>query len=159
MIERTLVLLKPDSVLRGLVGTIMSRFERAGLKIVGLKMVKIDPTFAKMHYAEHVNKPFYPRLEKQITQAPLIAMVLEGANAISVVRKLVGDTDCSKALPGTIRGDFGHMSLSHADEMNYVYNNLVHASSSKEDAKREISIWFKDKELFDYKKPDQYLLF
>ena len=150
MIQRTFVALKPDAVQRQIVGQIITRFERVGLKIVGLKMVWVDKEFAKKHYAEHVGKSFYKFLEKMITEGPVIAMVLEGVEAVSVVRKLVGPTEPSKALPGTIRGDFAMHSYEHADSEGSAVKNVIHASDSVESAKREIALWFSDSELFDY---------
>ncbi len=150
MIQRTLVLLKPDAVQRQLVGRIIERFEWVGLKIVGMKMVWADKEFAKKHYAEHVGKPFYKFLEEMITEGPVVAMVLEGVDAVPVVRKIVGSTEPSKALPGTIRGDFAMHSYEHADSKKSAVKNLVHASDSEESAKREISIWFSSSELFEY---------
>lgn len=150
MIQRTFVALKPDAVQRQIVGQIITRFERVGLKIVGLKMVWVDKDFAKKHYAEHVGKSFYKFLEQMITEGPVIAMVLEGVEAVSVVRKLVGPTEPSKALPGTIRGDFAMHSYEHADSKGSAVKNVIHASDSLESAKREIALWFSDSELFDY---------
>ncbi|MEK6816480.1 MAG: nucleoside-diphosphate kinase, partial [Nanoarchaeota archaeon] len=116
MIEATLVLVKPDGVMRGLIGEIVRRFEQRGLKIAGLKMIRIDPGFAKEHYVEHVGKAFYNGLEEFITSGPVVAMVVEGVDAVELVRKLVGATEPKSALPGTIRGDYAHISYSHADE-------------------------------------------
>jgi nucleoside-diphosphate kinase len=130
--ERTLVLIKPDAVRRGLVGEVLSRFERKGLAIVALDQRSIDGTTADRHYAEHVARDFYPPLRQFITSGPLVAMVLEGDQAIAVVRGLNGATDGRAAAGGTIRGD---LSLSNRE-------NLVHASDSAESAAREISIFF-----------------
>jgi len=132
MTQRTLVLLKPDAVRRGLVGTVLDRFERRGLTIVALEMRTIDAAKADEHYAEHVERDFYPPLREFVTSGPLVALVLEGDQAIEVVRALNGATDGRKAAPGTIRGDF---SLSNRE-------NLVHGSDSPESAEREIAIWF-----------------
>ncbi len=132
MTERTLVLLKPDTVRRGLAGAILGRFEAKGLRIVALQQRTIDAAQADRHYAEHVEKAFYPPLRDFVTSGPLIAMVLEGDDAIEAVRALNGATDGRKAAPGTIRGDF---SLSNRE-------NLVHGSDSSESAAREIAIWF-----------------
>jgi nucleoside-diphosphate kinase len=134
MSERTLVLFKPDSVRRGLVGDILSRFEAKGLSIVALEMRTIDAAMADRHYAEHVEKEFYPPLRDFVTSGPMLAAVLEGDEAIEVVRALNGATDGRKAAPGTIRGD---LSLSNRE-------NLVHGSDSAESAKREIALWFPD---------------
>jgi nucleoside-diphosphate kinase len=132
--QRTLVLLKPDAVRRGLVGTILDRYERRGLTIVALDMRRIDEAKADEHYAEHVDRDFYPPLRAFVTSGPILALVLEGDQAIEVVRGLNGATDGRKAQPGTIRGDF---SLSNRE-------NLVHGSDSPESAEREIKIWFPD---------------
>jgi len=134
MSQRTLVLLKPDAVRRGLVGDVLSRFERKGLSIVALEMRTIDTAKADEHYADHVQKDFYPPLRAFVTSGPLVAAVLEGDEAVEVVRALNGATDGRKAAPGTIRGD---LSLSNRE-------NLVHGSDSPESAEREIKIWFPD---------------
>jgi nucleoside-diphosphate kinase len=139
--ERTLIILKPDAIQRKLIGKIISRLEDKGFKIVGLKMIKINEDLAKKHYEAHVNKPFFPSLLNFITSTPVIVMVLEGVDVVNQVRKLVGSTDCKKAEVGTIRFDFG---LS-------IQNNLIHASETIQDANREISIFFNQNELFDYK--------
>lgn len=146
MIEKTLVLVKPDGVQRGLIGDVVKRFESAGLKIVGMKMKQIDAEFSKKHYFAHVEKDFYPELEERITSGPVIALVLEGINAVSVVRKIVGTTESNTAIPGTIRGDFGHVSLDHKGS-----KNIVHASGNLEEAKQEVNLWFNSEELFNYK--------
>jgi nucleoside-diphosphate kinase len=130
--ERTLVLVKPDAVRRGLVGEVLARFERKGLRIVAMDQRSIDGSVADRHYAEHVERDFYPPLREFITSGPLVAMVLEGDQAIAVVRALNGATDGRAAAAGTIRGD---LSLSNRE-------NLVHASDSAESAAREIEIFF-----------------
>jgi nucleoside-diphosphate kinase len=130
--ERTLVLLKPDTVRRGLVGDVLARFEAKGLTIVAMQHRTIDAELADRHYAEHVNKDFYPPLRAFVTSGPLVSCVFEGDEAIEVVRALNGATDGRKAAPGTIRGD---LSLSNRE-------NLVHGSDSAESAEREIGIWF-----------------
>jgi len=150
MIQRTLVLVKPDGVQRAIVGEIFTRFEKAGLKIVGLKQVWVDKEFAKEHYADHIDKPFYSGLESLITMGPVIAMVLEGVESVEQVRKMVGATEPKKASPGTIRGDYAHVSYGHADKHRIAIKNLVHASDSVENAKKEIALWFEDKELHTY---------
>lgn len=132
MTQRTLVLLKPDTVRRGLVGEVLSRFEAKGLTIVAMEHRQIDGSVADQHYAEHVERDFYPPLRDFVTSGPLVALVLEGDQAIEVVRAINGATDGRKAAPGTIRGDF---SLSNRE-------NLVHGSDSEESAAREIAIWF-----------------
>jgi nucleoside-diphosphate kinase len=130
--ERSLVLLKPDAVRRGLVGEILSRFERKGLVIEALELRTMDAELADQHYADHVDKPFYPPLKEFMTGGPLAALVLSGDDVIEVVRAMIGATDGRKAAAGTIRGDF---SLSNRE-------NLVHASDSPESAKRELALWF-----------------
>ena len=151
MIHRTLVLLKPDAVQRCVVGEIISRFEKVGLKIVGMKMVLVDSDFAKKHYAEHVAKPFYPGLEAMITMGPVIAMALEGVESVSLVRKMVGSTEPKSSSPGTIRGDYSHVSYSYADKKGIGIKNLIHASDSLENAKKELALWFTNEELHTYK--------
>ena len=131
-VERTLVLVKPDAVRRGLLGEIIARFERKGLTIEALVLRTMDAALADEHYAEHVERPFYPPLKEFMTGGPLAAVVLTGDDAIAVVRSLVGATDGRKAAAGTIRGDF---SLSNRE-------NLVHASDSPESSEREIALWF-----------------
>lgn len=135
--QRTLVLLKPDCVERRLIGRIITRFEDKGLNIIAMKLIQITPDLAKQHYAEHVSKPFYPGLESFITAAPVVAMVLEGLEAIQVVRDMLGATSGLKANPGTIRGDF-----SSSRQMN-----LVHASDGEEASKREIDLYFQAAEI------------
>ena len=132
MTQRTLVLLKPDTVRRGLVGEVLARFEAKGLTIVAMELRQIDGTVADQHYAEHVDRDFYPPLRDFVTSGPLVAAVLEGDEAIEVVRAINGATDGRKAAPGTIRGD---LSLSNRE-------NLVHGSDSEESAAREIKLWF-----------------
>lgn len=151
MIERTLVLLKPDAVQRCFAGEIITRFERAGLKMVGMKMVWVDKDFSKQHYAEHVEKGFYPGLESMITEGPVVALVLEGVEAIGTVRKMVGATEPKAAAPGTIRGDFAHVSYGYADQQNIGVKNLIHASANTEDAEKEVALWFTEKEMHSYK--------
>ena len=132
MTQRTLVLLKPDTVARGLVGEVLRRYEAKGLSIVAMELRQIDAEVSDRHYAEHVERDFYPPLREFVTSGPLVALVLEGDEAIEVVRALNGATDGRKAAPGTIRGDY---SLSNRE-------NLVHGSDSPESAAREIGIWF-----------------
>ncbi len=131
-IERTLVLVKPDSVARGLVGQIIARYEAKGLTLVALELRTISSELAAQHYEEHVGRPYYPGLVEFVTSGPLVAMVLEGERAIGAVRLLNGSTDSAVAAPGTIRGD---LSLSNS-------RNLVHASDSPETAAHEIDLWF-----------------
>lgn len=132
MTQRTLVILKPDAVRRGLIGEILGRYETKGLRVVAMEQRTIDVAQADRHYAEHVERDFYPPLREFVTSGPLVALVLEGDEAIEVVRALNGATDGRKAAPGTIRGD---LSLSNRE-------NLVHGSDSPESAEREIGIWF-----------------
>ncbi|MEP6666639.1 MAG: nucleoside-diphosphate kinase [Nocardioidaceae bacterium] len=134
MTQRTLVLLKPDTVRRGLIGLVLARFEDKGLTIVVMEQRTITVELADQHYVEHVERDFYPPLRDFITSGPLVATVLEGDEAIEVVRALNGATDGRKAVPGTIRGDW---SLSNRE-------NLVHGSDSAESAQREIALWFPD---------------
>ncbi|MEK6809448.1 MAG: nucleoside-diphosphate kinase [Nanoarchaeota archaeon] len=153
MIEKTLVLLKPDAVKRGLMGRIISRFEDAGLKVVSAKMVLIDEEFGKRHYsdiAQRRGEKVLQVLLKFMTTGPVMALCLEGVNAVEVVRKLVGGTEPKSALPGTIRGDFAHMSYADADGQNKAIENLIHASGNAEEAKQEIALWFKPGELHSY---------
>lgn len=132
MSQRTFVILKPDAVARGLVGTILARYEAKGLRIVAMDQRTITRDFAAQHYAEHVERPYYESLASFMTRGPLIALILEGESAIEVVRGINGATDGVVAAPGTIRGDY---SLSKQE-------NLVHASDSPETAEREIALWF-----------------
>lgn len=138
--ERTLILLKPDCVQRRLMGRVISRFEEKGLNFVAMKLMRITPELAKQHYAEHVEKAWYPTLEKFITGGPVLAAVVEGLEAIRVVREMLGATSGLKAAPGTIRGDF-----SSSRQMN-----LVHGSDGPEAAQREIGIYFREDELCGY---------
>jgi len=138
--ERTLVLFKPDCIQRRLMGRMIARFEDKGLNILAMKMLRLTPALARRHYAEHVHKPFYPGLEGYITAGPLVAAVLEGREAIRVVRSLLGDTVGTKAAPGTIRGDF-----SCSRQMN-----LVHASDGPESARREIELYFQSEEICEF---------
>lgn len=160
MIERTLILLKPDCVQRHICGEIITRFERAGLKIVGMKMVWCDEDHAKKHYTEDITRRrgefVRNKLLKGITLGPVVAICLEGIHAIEIVRKIVGDTEPKSAVPGTIRGDYAHISYDHADKENKDVKNVVHASTSKEEAEDEIGIWFKPEELHSYKLPHEY---
>lgn len=138
--ERTLVLFKPDALHRRLCGRLLTRIEERGLKIVGLKMLRVTQELAREHYAEHVGKGFYPLLEAFITSAPVIALAVEGPEAVRVLRDMMGKTNGRDAAPGTIRGDYG---LSRQ-------MNLIHGSDSPEAARRELAIYFRDDELFDY---------
>jgi nucleoside-diphosphate kinase len=138
--ERTLILLKPDCVQRRLAGRVLSRFEDKGFNIAALKMMRVTPALAKQHYAEHVQKPWYPTLEKFITGGPIVAAIIEGLECIRVVREMLGATSGLKAAAGTIRGDF-----SSSRQMN-----LVHASDGPEAAKRELALYFRPEEICDF---------
>ncbi len=186
MIERTLVLLKPDAVKRGIMGRILSRFEDAGLKVVGMKMVQANPELAKKHYAEalipivgnktkkdwdaagmkysesaeEIGKMIVGGTRKFLISGPVIALVLEGVLAVEVVRKLAGSTGPKDSAPGTIRGDFAHASLGYASLKKKGAANLIHASGSADEAKKEIELWFKPEELFSYKTVhDTYVIY
>ena len=145
VVERTLVLVKPDGVKRGLVGEIVARFERKGLTILGAKLLRVPPELAAKHYAEHEGKPFYPGLVQHITSGPVLALVLEGRSAIAVVRLMTGATNPQTASPGTIRGDLGLA----------VTPNLVHASDAPASSEREIALFFGPHELLPYARSDQ----
>jgi nucleoside-diphosphate kinase len=178
MIERTLVLVKPDGVQRSLVGKVVTRFEDAGLKMVGMKMVWMDREFAMKHYDEgilvpilgeksmkdfeelgiktdkekHVlGKEVYEDLIRFSTEGPVVAMVIEGVHAVQVVRKIVGPTSPHRAQPGTIRGDFSPISMGYATKRGFGGRNLVHASGDLKDAQKEVPLWFKPEELHSYK--------
>lgn len=138
--QRTLVLLKPDAVQRGLAGEIIARLERTGLRLAAMKLLKMDDSLAMRHYAVHEGKPFFPGLVSFITSGPIVAMVLEGPRAIEKVRRVMGETDPQKALPGTIRGDLG------VD----IGRNLVHGSDGPETAEKEIALFFSPKEIVSY---------
>ncbi len=155
-IEQTLVLIKPDGVQRGLVGEIIKRFEQRGLKVVGLKLTHADNNLAQKHYTEDITKRRGKNVRNKllgfITSGPVIAMVVEGVDAIENVRKIVGDTESKSALPGTIRGDFSHVSFEYAGNKKIPVKNLVHASANPEEAKQELGIWFSVDEIYDYKR-------
>lgn len=143
--ERTFVLLKPDAVQRGFAGEILSRFERRGLKILGLKLMHVTRSLAETYYAEHKGKPFFEPLISYVTSGPVVAMVLEGDNAVAIVRRMMGKTNAAEAEPGTIRGDF---ALT-------IGRNVIHGSDSPDSAKREISLFFKPEELHGYQRIDE----
>src|SRR3989344_5139513 len=155
MIERTLVLIKPDGVKRGLMGRIVGRFEDAGMKIVGMKLKQTEEAHALKHYTEDLavrrGQVVRDRMVNFLKTGPVLAFVLEGINVIENVRKMVGATEPKSALPGTIRGDFSHVSYSHADAQGKGVENLIHASADKTDAEREISLWFSKDEIATYK--------
>lgn len=141
--ERTFLMIKPDAVQRNLIGEIISRIERKGLKLVGAKLMTVPQSLAEEHYAEHVERPFYGKLISFITSAPVFAMVVEGEDAVYVSRHIIGKTNPSEATPGSIRGDLGLT----------VGSNVIHGSDSVESAEREINLWFKEDELSNYESP------
>ena len=147
--ERTFVMVKPDGVQRGLAGHIISRFEDRGLRIVALRMLCIDGELASQHYAEHVGKPFYEKLVTFITSGPVVAMVLEGKDAVRNARNMMGKTNPLEAGPGTIRGDYG-METGR---------NIIHGSDSLESAQREIALFFSSSEILEYTKEDEKWLY
>ena len=144
MIQKSFVMMKPDAVQRRLMGKILSRFEDKGLQIVAVKLIQIDEDLAKTHYGEHAEKPFFPSLVEYITSSPSLAMVIEGEEAITTIRKIVGATNPLEADLGTIRGDFG-MDTGR---------NIIHASDAPESAKREIALFFDEEEICDYSMSD-----
>jgi nucleoside-diphosphate kinase len=160
--EKTLIILKPDAVQRGLMGEIISRFERAGLKIVGVKMVQPNEDHYFHHY-ETISKiksrrgeEVYRRNTDFMLSGPVIAVVLEGIEAVNLVRKMVGDTEPKTAAPGTIRGDYAHMTFEHSNKLDGGLPNLIHASGDSSEAKQEVAHWFSDSELFDYTAAHQH---
>jgi nucleoside-diphosphate kinase len=154
--EKTLIIFKPDAVQRGIVGEVLTRFERVGLKIVGTKMLKPD----YQHYYDHYEgigtlksrkgDDIFESQLKNMQQGPVIAMVLEGVGAVETVRKMVGDTEPRSAVPGTIRGDYAHVSYAQANESGKSVSNVIHASAEVSEAEKEIAHWFKDDELHSY---------
>jgi len=140
--ERSLVLIKPDAIQRGLAGEIISRLERKGLKIVAMKMLQMDKGLAQRHYAIHKDKAFFNELVDFITSSPIIASIFQGKDAVNLIRQTMGATDPAKALPGTIRGDFG-LDIGH---------NLIHGSDSVENASKEITLFFSAEEICDYQR-------
>jgi len=161
--ERTLIVLKPDAIARGLAGEILTRFERAGLKIIGLKMLSPDEQHYHEHYEEigqlisRRGEEVYRRNADFMMTGPVIAVVLEGVQAVPTVRKMVGETEPHKAAPGTIRGDYAHMTIEHANSQGGGLANLIHASADSDEAKAEIKHWFKPEELHEYKTAHQHL--
>ncbi len=155
-VEQTLVLFKPDAVQRGVVGEILTRFERVGLKIVGTKMLAPDEVHYYKHYEEigqvitRRGKATFDNVLTMMSDGPVIAMVLEGVEAVELVRKLVGSTEPKSSAPGTIRGDFSHMSYGYGDAAGKGIPNLIHASGDLDDAQKEIPHWFSEDELYDY---------
>lgn len=147
--ERSYVMVKPDGVQRNLVGEVISRFEKKGLKLVGLKLMQIPEELAAKHYGEHEGKPFYGELISFITSGPVVAMVWEGLNAVSVIRTMLGKTNPAEAAPGTIRGDYAI----------FMGNNVVHGSDSPESGQRESNLFFSPQELVDYNKATDFWLY
>ena len=149
MTEKSFVMIKPDAVLRRLMGTVLTRFEKRGLNVVALKMMRISEDLAKKHYIEHAEKPFFNDLVSYITSAPVLAMVIEGEGCISLIRKMVGATDPKEADIGTIRGDYALQTG----------RNIIHASDSPQSAKREIELFFNESEICNYSLPDESLIY
>ena len=141
--ERSLVLIKPDAIQRALTGEIICRLEKKGLKTIAMKMLRMDRSLAQSHYAVHDGKPFFDNLVDFIISSPIIAIVFEGSNAVEIIRHMMGDTDPARAEPGTIRGDFG-IDIGH---------NLIHGSDSRENASKEIDLFFSPEEICDYDRP------
>ncbi|MBU2566143.1 nucleoside-diphosphate kinase [Patescibacteria group bacterium] len=154
-IQRTLVLLKPDAIERGLIGEITQRFERVGLKIAGLKMIWPTEETALKHYTEDLAERRGEHVRKMmvdmLVSGPVVAIALEGVEAVELVRKMVGETEPKKAAPGTIRGDYAHVSFKHADAKNIGIFNLIHASGSAEEAMQEVDVWFEPNEIHEFK--------
>lgn len=155
-VQKTLIVFKPDAVQRGLIGEILTRFERVGLKIIGTKMIAPDREHYYKHYEEigqvitRRGEATFNNVLDTMNQGPVIAMVLEGVEAVELVRKLVGSTEPKSSAPGTIRGDFSHMSYGYADDTSKGIPNLIHASGDLADAEQEIPHWFSEAELYDY---------
>ena len=153
-IERTLVIIKPDGVKRGLIGPILTRFENAGMKIVGMKFRWITEDHAMQHYTEDLairrGQKIRERMGDFIKSGPGLAFVLEGVDEIENVRKMIGATEPKSAQPGTIRGDYAHVSFNHSDAKGTTAENLIHASSDSKDAEREVWLWFNEDEIYNY---------
>ncbi len=147
--EKTLILIKPDGVERGLIGPIITRFEQRGLKLIGMKLLQVSDSLARQHYSVHEGKPFFEPLIEYITSSPVVAMVWQGPDAIQVARNTIGATKPAEATAGSIRGDFGLM----------VGRNLVHGSDSPENGEKEVALWFDEAELVDYDRSlDRWIL-
>ncbi len=153
--EQTLILLKPDALDRGIVGEILSRFEKVGARMVGMKMLVSSKDTAQLHYTEDLAKRRGEKVREMmiemLTSGPVVALALEGIDIVEVVRKMVGATEPKAALPGTIRGDYAHISYRYADEKGIGIFNLIHASATPEEAKMEIAVWFKPEELVKHR--------
>ena len=160
-LEISFVLLKPDAVQRGIVGQIVARFERSGLRIVGMKMLTASKAMVEQHYAAHREKSFFPTLVEFMENKTIVILAIEGANAISNIRKLVGSTEPASAAPGTIRGDYCHMSYARSDNSPIkTLANVIHASDSMESADRELALWFEERDLCHMNNPrcDQFFM-
>jgi nucleoside-diphosphate kinase len=159
-LEKCLVLVKPDGVRRGLASKILGRIERTGIKLIALKMVQVDRSFAERHYTyEDIGVRHGDEIRNQlldyITEGPVVAAVFDGIGCISVIRKLCGSTEPAKSAPGTIRGDFCHHNYAFCNDVKRSIRNVIHASASVEEAKAEIAIWFQPNEFFNYRRSDQ----
>lgn len=154
MLQRTLVLLKPDALERGIIGEIITRFERIGAQFVGMKLLISQEDTARRHYTDDLARRRGEKVRelmvKMLTSGPIVAIALEGVDIVEVVRKMVGATEPKQAAPGTIRGDYAHVSFGHADEQGIGVFNLIHASGSPQEGEDEISVWFKPEELVKY---------
>ncbi len=149
--EKSLIIIKPDGIQRSVTGEILTRFERAGLKIHAMRFQKVSVEMARKHYADHVNKSFFPTVEKYITSGPVIVFVVGGLNCVKKVRTLVGATEPCSALPGTIRGDYAHQPYAAPGEPDdKPIRNLIHASGTVGEAEQEIAIWFRPDEVIEY---------
>jgi len=162
-LQQTLVLIKPDGVARGLTGEIIQRFEQRGLKLIALKLVQVNMDHAKQHYTDDITKRRGEKIRTQLltflTEGPVVAMIVEGVDAIENIRKLAGATESKSALPGTIRGDFTHVSYAHADEKEIPVRNVIHASADENDAKHEVALWFSIDEICDYRRAGESHVF
>lgn len=154
MVQRSLILLKPDALERGIVGEIITRFERVGAKLVGMKLLVSEKDTAMKHYTDDLAKRRGEKVREHmismLTSGPIVAVTFEGIDMVEVARKMVGGTEPKSAAPGTIRGDYAHVSFKHADEHGIGVFNLIHASGSPEEAVTEVAVWFKPEELVDY---------
>jgi nucleoside-diphosphate kinase len=155
-LERTLIIFKPDAVMRGFVGEILARFERVGLKIIGVKMLQPDYNHYFKHYEgigtlkTRKGEDIFESTMLSMQDGPVIAMVLEGVDSVELVRKMVGGTEPKTAQPGTIRGDYAHVSYNQASSVGKAVANIIHASADKQEAEKEIDHWFSESELYDY---------
>jgi nucleoside-diphosphate kinase len=162
MVERTLIVIKPDGIKRGLIGEMIKRIERTGLKIIAMKMIWVDKDFAKKHYfdiSERHGKRVFENLVSYLTEGPVVAICFEGVGAISLARKIIGSTYPNEANPGTIRGDFCHISKAYADRKKKKVGNLIHSSANEKEAKKEIALWFSVDDIHNYKTSHQEEVF